>query len=154
MNIVKSHTYEICVMFKIQQLFPAWWFLLQKGIKQDSLTICHWGAITAFSRSTDKTSAGSLKLLKNTSTSILLDMFQLSLGEKKKITRDKSLHQVFWQKTSNIIISKRAFVGKKALSNSLDMKLLLEQFLSYVITMQGSCSFWKVRNGLIVIRPS
>ena len=49
--------------------------------QSDSL---YWGAITAFSRSTDKTSAGSLKLLKNTSTAILRDMFQLSLAGKKK----------------------------------------------------------------------
>ena len=101
--------------------------------QSDSL---YWGAITAFSRSTDKTSAGSLKLLKNTSTAILRDMFQLSLaGKKKKTSGDKSLQQVFWQKTSHIIISKRAFVGKKALSNSLNVKLLLEQLLSHVITM-------------------
>ena len=108
--------------------------------QSDSL---YWGAITAFSRSTDKTSAGSLKLLKNTSTAILRDMFQLSLAgkKKKKTSGDKSLQQVFWQKTSHIIISKRAFVGKKALSNSLNVKLLLEQLLSHAITMQGSCSF-------------
>ena len=59
--------------------------------QSDSL---YWGAITAFSRSTDKTSAGSLKLLKNTSTAILQDMFQLSLaGKKKKNSGDKSLQQ-------------------------------------------------------------
>ena len=58
--------------------------------QSDSL---YWGAITAFSRSTDKTSAGSLKLLKNTSTAILQDMFQLSLAGKKKNSGDKSLQQ-------------------------------------------------------------
>ena len=80
--------------------------------QSDSL---YWGAITAFSRSTDKTSAGSLKLLKNTSTAILQDMFQLSLAGKKKKQNsgDKSL-----QKKKKKNLYSRSFGRKPVISSS------------------------------------
>lgn len=65
-----------------------------------------------FSDQLTRPQLGLCKLLKNTSRTILMGMFQLSLG-KKMITWDQSVQQVFWLKTSHIILSNRAFVGKR-----------------------------------------
>lgn len=53
---------DLCDFLKYSTFLPAWRFLLQKGIKHDSLTICHCSAVAAFPRSADKTLAGPLQV--------------------------------------------------------------------------------------------
>lgn len=150
-NIAKNYTSWIYVILKHSPFYLHGGFYSRKVW---NMTI--WRSVVGMlsllvSDQLTRSQLGLYKLLKNTSRTILMGMCLPTVTWKEWSLEINLYSRPFGRKPVISFSPNRGFVRKKTLSNSLGMKWLLELFSKHSITMQGSCSFWKVRNGLTMI---